>query len=106
RDVPPNMYRENEPKVKQLLRVRGSDGQTVGIMQFIPWQDGGVVRWRGLLPITVFIPILIPGDTTVINSGTEQFSGVLKVTASDFEKWPDLLAKNSNMTAVFDTVSS
>lgn len=101
--VLPKMYQENISELPLSMTVSDKNGKVIGVMQFIPWQSGAIVRWRSRIPLPEVLNLLVPKPkrfkveaVAVSHSGT-QLSGVLSITERDFLKWPGILAKKTNM---------
>jgi hypothetical protein len=106
---PPEMNIENEPEAPFSMRVDDENGEQLGLMQFIPWQDGSVIRWYGKMPLQALLLLLLPTrKVTIINQPDSPFqlSSLLNVTAEAFRTWPEILAKNSNMIGTLIEVNS
>jgi hypothetical protein len=64
------------------FRALTPDGEELARVQYLPWQDGGVVRLSGKLPIEAF---LVYGGKEALSQpyvrfGGEQYSGVLPIS--------------------------
>ena len=94
--VPPEMYENPEQPIS--MRVDDSTGNQIGIMHFIPWQDGAAIRWYGGVPLAVLLKTILSKEAKVIVHSGAQLSSVLNITEEDFRKWPEILSKRSNMT--------
>jgi len=83
------------------VRIEDSGGELLSTVQFIPWQDGGVVLMRGKLPlesILVFLgkEALSKGGITKLVPGF-QLSYVLPIKQADFIEALTRLSRQSNM---------
>lgn len=106
--VPKETYLQNQPKPPLSMSVYDDKGNQIGRMQYIPWQDGAVVRWYSPIPLEGILPLFLskPEGIVVRQPGTDaQLSSLLRITQSDFRGWAELLAKKSNMKAVIDETS-
>jgi len=84
------------------MEVFDEKGNQIGLMQYIPWQDGAVLRWYSPIPFEGILPLVlqIPGDIVVKQPSSDaQLSSVLKISRTEFRKWPERLTSKSNMTA-------
>lgn len=89
RQLLPVEIAEKELKLPSAIRIDDTNGKQLGYMQFYPWADGGVVKYRGDIPFEALL-VLAEGmkATHVFNYGGFQFSGVLPITETDFRNWP------------------
>jgi hypothetical protein len=74
-----------------------ADGQELGLVRYLAWQDGGVVRVTGKLPIEsvlVFAGKQALSEPVVRLSG-EQFSGVIPLTRQGFVHMAQRMARQS-----------
>ena len=94
--VPPEMYKNPKPPIS--MRVDDSSGRQIGIMEFIPWQDGSVIRSYGAIPQELILSIIFKKEVKVIEHSGAQLSLVLKITEEDFRKWPEILSERTLMT--------
>lgn len=100
--VPEERYIENNPKPPLSMSVHDDKGNQIGVMQYIPWQDGAIIRWYSPIPLQGILPLLLPRPEGIVvrQPGSDaQLSSLLRVTQSDFRSWPELLTKKSNMKA-------
>jgi hypothetical protein len=84
------------------IRIKDRGGELLSTVEFIPWQDGGVVLMRGKLPlesILVFLgkEALSSGGITKLAPGF-QLSYVLPIKHADFIEALTRLSRQSNMT--------
>jgi len=93
--VPPKMYKNPEPPIS--IRFDDSTGNKIGVMDFIPWQDGAAIRLYGELPLELLLQIILSKGVKVIKRSGAQFSSILYITEEDFRKWPKILSKKSNV---------
>lgn len=94
--VPPEMYKNPKPPIS--MKVDDSTSKQIGIMQFIPWQDGSVIRSYGAMPLGFILSIIFKKEVKVIEHSGAQLSLVLKITEEDFRKWPEILSERTLMT--------
>jgi hypothetical protein len=84
------------------MEVFDDKGNKIGVMQYIPWHDGAVLRWYSPIPLEGILPLLLQkqeGSAVKQPSSDAQLSYVLKISRNDFRKWPAILTSKSNMTA-------
>lgn len=105
--VPSEMYSRNNPKPPLSMKLLDRNNNQIGLMEFIPWQDGSVIRLYGPIPLAELLAGLLPEKGgIVIPSPDSQLSSVLKVSEEDFRKWPEILANNSNIKGVLEESSA
>ena len=103
--VPTELYNINNPKPSLMIKVSDKNNKQIGIMQYIPWQDGSVIRWYGSVPLFEFLTILLPktdGISVLQYNSSVQLSSVLSINEEEFRKWPEKLEKNSNLRVTFE----
>lgn len=91
------------------MNVYDDKGNQIGLMQYIPWQDGAVVRWYSPIPLHGILSLLLskPERIVIRQLGSDaQLSSLLRITQSDFRSWAELLAKKSNMKGVIVETSA
>lgn len=99
--VPEEMHIQNQATPPLSMEVFDEKGNQIGLMQYIPWQDGAVLRWYSPIPLEGILPLIlqIPGDIVVKQPSSDaQLSSVLKISRTEFRKWPARLTSKSNMT--------
>jgi hypothetical protein len=65
--------------------------ETFGLLQYIPWQDGAIVRFLGPVPLQLFLGFLRPKDKIMVvahPSDKSQMSSVLDLSEQEFREWP------------------
>ena len=82
------------------LRVEDGSGEVLATIQFLPWQDGGVILLRGKLPLDGLLIFL--GREKLQRSGVvklehAQISYVLPITQADFRDFLQRFQRQSNM---------
>jgi hypothetical protein len=83
-------------------------GGHLGTLQFLPWQDGGVVLSTGKLPLEGLLVFLGKNALQrggVVKRGDRQLSYVLSITQADFAGMLDRLQKQSNLILRNDPTS-
>lgn len=98
--VPEEMYigRHIPPTPYQIV---APDGEKLGAVQFVPWQDGGVIILKGILPLESLL--LMAGELaacgrTVSVPPETQISCVLPISESMFIEMLNRFQRQSNMT--------
>jgi hypothetical protein len=83
-------------------------GGHLASLQFLPWQDGGVVLTAGKLPLEGLLVFLGKNALKrggVVKRGDRQLSYVLPITRADFGRMLDRLQKQSNLILRNDPAS-
>lgn len=82
-----------------LLRIEDQHGALLSHLQFIPWQDGAVVRLNGKLPLEGLLVFLgsVAAKGMIIKRPDGQYAGVLPITENDFRQMVERIQKQSNM---------
>ena len=86
------------------LRIEDPQGNLLSTIQFLPWQDGGVVMLRGKLPLEGLLVFL--GKEALkgkITRGDLQLSYVLPITQADFNMLLSRIQTQSNLKVRNDT---
>jgi hypothetical protein len=99
-EPPEKTHHETNP----IIRIRDkASKEELASLTYIPWQDGGVIRKRGKLPLLAFLVWFTKGEPprTMKVEDTE-LSMVMKVTRPEFEKWPATIERQSNMAATLE----
>jgi len=99
--VPPEMY--TNPTAQLSMIVHDATGAQIGILDFIPWQDGAALRWYGRIPLEELIlhfPHRDLKDIKIIEHSGAQYSSVLDISADVFRSWPKNLSSSSLLKAV------
>jgi hypothetical protein len=84
---------------RPLLRIEDQHGTLLSHLQFIPWQDGAVVRLHGKLPLEGLLVFLgsVAAKGMIIKRPDGQYAGVLPITENDFRQMVERIQKQSNM---------
>jgi hypothetical protein len=96
--VPPQFYNDRYFPPPPL-RLEDPQGDLLSTIQFLPWQDGGVVLLRGKLPLEGLLVFL--GKEALkgkITRGDLQISYVLPIAAQDFTMLLQRIRMQSNLT--------
>jgi hypothetical protein len=80
--------------------VQDKKGETLAALQFLKWQDGGVILLRGKLPLEGFIVFL--GGAALQKAGTIrreglQLSHVLPISERNFAEMLQRIQQQTNM---------
>jgi Domain of unknown function (DUF6602) len=79
------------------FRVEDDGGNELARVQYLPWQDGGVVRVIGKMPIEMFL--VFAGKEAVsqpvVRLNGEQYSGVIPLSRSQFVEMAERTARQS-----------
>jgi len=79
------------------FRVEDGDGNELARVQYLPWQDGGVVRVIGKLPIEAFL--VFAGreamSQPIIRWEGQQYSGVIPLSRAQFIEMANRTARQS-----------
>ncbi len=81
------------------VMIADDQGKVLCGVQFLPWQDGGVILLRGKLPLEALLLFLGKGPVKqrIIKHSDVQLSNVLAITHEDFVKWLGTIQQRSNM---------
>jgi len=99
-ETPPTTTSERNP----IIRVRHrTTKEELATLTYVPWQDGGVIRKKGKIPLLALLVWFTKGEPprTMQVEDTE-LSMVMKVTRPEFEKWPVTIERQSDMTATLE----
>jgi hypothetical protein len=91
-------------KQDPIIRIRDkASKKELATLTYIPWQDGGVIRKKGEIPLIALLVWFTKGEPprTMQVEDTE-LSMVMKVTRPEFEKWPATIERQSNMLATLE----
>jgi hypothetical protein len=77
--------------------------EELATLTFVPWQDGGVIRKKGKIPLSALLMLVVRERPITLPVEDTELSMVLKVTRPEFEKWPAVIQKQSDMTAELET---
>jgi len=91
-------------KQNPIIRIRDKvSKEELASMTYIPWQDGGVIRKKGKIPLIGLLVWFTKGEPPrTMQVEDAELSMVLKVTRPEFEKWPATIERQSNMTATLE----
>jgi hypothetical protein len=99
RPVPPE-YMQGRMLPQLPFLVQDKKGETLAALQFLKWQDGGVILLRGKLPLEGFIVFL--GGAALQKAGTIrreglQLSHVLPISERNFAEMLQRIQQQTNM---------
>lgn len=99
RPVPPEHVQGRMLPQRPFL-VQNKKGETLATLQFLAWQDGGVILLRGKLPLDGFIIFL--GGAVLKKAGTIkreglQISHVLPIPEQNFQEMLQRIQRQTNM---------
>ena len=91
-------------KQNPIIRIRDKvSKEELATMTYIPWQDGGVIRKKGKIPLIGLLVWFTKGEPPrTMQVEDAELSMVMKVTRPEFEKWPATIERQSNMTATLE----
>jgi len=98
--VPRHVYQDRYVPAPPL-RIENRQGNLLATIQFVPWQDGGVIVLRGKLPLLGLLPFL--GRQELLKAGAVnrpsdlQISYVLPISPADFSDMLKRFQSQSNM---------
>lgn len=87
-----------------VIRVRHkATKEELATLTYVPWQDGGVIRKQGKIPLLALLVWFTKGEPPrTVQVGDTELSMVMKVTRPEFEKWPVTIERQSDMTATLE----
>jgi hypothetical protein len=86
-----------------LIRIRDrASKEELATLTYIPWQDGGVIRKKGKIPLALLLVWFSKGPPMTLTVDDSELSMVMKVTRPEFEKWPSVIERQSNFTATLE----
>ena len=91
-------------KQNPIIRIRDKvSKEELATMTYIPWQDGGVIRKKGKIPLIGLLVWFTKGEPPrTMQVEDAELSMVMKVTRPEFEKWPATIERQSNITATLE----
>ena len=87
--------------------IEDDRGHALAAVQFLPWQDGSVIRTSGQLPLQMLLVFLAPEaiETSVVQRPNGQLSYVIPLTEVDFRRGLARFQRRSNMVVRPDETS-
>lgn len=105
--VPRQFY--NDRYIPPLpMRIEDQQGNLLSTLQFLPWQDGGTILLKGILPLEGLLIFLDLGKEALQQAGVVkrppdiQISYVLPITQADFNAMLTRIQRQSNMVVRSD----
>lgn len=79
--------------------IENGQGGVLGKVQFLPWQNGGVILLRGELPLEMLLAFLGPvaSKSGIVRRPGVQISYALPITEADFRSMLERFDRQSNM---------
>lgn len=66
------------------FRIEDDRGMLLSHIQFLPWQDGAIIRVIGKLPLDIFLLFLGKPDAITVNRDGSKLSSILPISEHDF----------------------
>jgi len=106
--VPRQFYNDRYLPPRPFL-IEDQQGNLLATLQFVPWQDGGVVLLRGNFPLTPLLiylgkDVLAKGEVVSLPGG--QISNVLPMTQEDFHQMLQCVQRQSGLVVKLDPAKS
>ncbi len=98
--VPDEMLSERAPGLRHLpFRIEDRHGKLLSHIQYIPWQEGGVIRVIGKLPLEIFLVYLGPvmKNSQKLPKRDGEMSSVLPIVQTQFLEMLGKFQRQSNM---------
>jgi hypothetical protein len=102
--VPRELYNDRYLPPRPF-RIEDRKGNLLGALQFVPWQDGGVLILKGQIPLQRLIAMLGRGDlrnARVSRIDERQISNVLPISQADFGELLGRIQRQSNVVVRTD----
>lgn len=102
--VPRQFYNDRYIPQRPLL-IEDQQGSLLSTIQFLPWQDGGVILLKGKLPLDgllLFIGKKALERGGVVKYRDSQISYVLPITQADFTQFLHRIQRQTNMVVKLD----
>jgi hypothetical protein len=91
---------EQHPIIRIMHKASKEEMAT---LTYVPWQDGGVIRKKGKIPLIALLMWFTKGEPPrAMQVEDAELSMVMKVTRPEFEKWPATIERQSDMTATLE----
>jgi hypothetical protein len=104
----PKEFHEDRYLSPRPVHIEDRQGGRLATLQFLPWQDGGVVLLMGKLPLEgllVFLGKKALERGGIVRRGDRQLSYALPITRADFGEMLNRIQKQSNMIVRADPTS-
>lgn len=102
--VPRQFYNDRYIPPRPFL-IEDKEGNLLSTVQFLPWQDGGVVLLKGKLPLDGLLMFLgkdVVERGGIVKPADLQISYVLPITQADFLQMLKSIQRQSNMVVRLD----
>ena len=102
--VPRQFYNDRYIPPRPFL-IEDQQGNLLSTIQFLPWQDGGVILLKGKLPLDgllIFLGKKALGRGGIVKRDDGQISYVLPITQADFMQMLQRIQRQSNMVVKLD----
>lgn len=103
--VPRQFYNDRYIPPRPFL-IEDQQGNLLSTLQFLPWQDGGVVLLKGKLPLDGLLIFLGKNALErggIVKRADSQISYVLPITQADLMQMLQKIQKQSNMVVKLDS---
>lgn len=96
--VPPEMYNERYI-APPPLRIEAHGGEVLGTVDYIPWQDGGVIRMQGRFPLEALLVFLgpMPKKVASVKRPNAELSLVVPISEDGFDDLLRTFQRQSNL---------
>jgi hypothetical protein len=96
--VPAEMYRERYI-APPPLRIEADGGEVLGEVEYIPWQDGGVIRMQGKFPLDAMLVFLgpMPKKVASLKRPNAELSLVQPISEDGFRQLLGAFQRQSNL---------
>jgi len=102
--VPRQFYNDRYISPRPFL-IEDQQGNLLSTLQFLPWQDGGVILLKGKLPLKellIFLGKKALEQGGIVKRDDGQISYVLPITQADFVQMVQRIQRQSNMVVRLD----
>jgi hypothetical protein len=102
---PDYITEDRKPIVRLAIDVFQPKGaRRIAVLQFLPWQDGSVIRFFGAEPIArgLSATVGMARDTLLVVDPAVPnmwLTTITRISEADFKRWPKLIEKKSNFRA-------
>ena len=101
RPVPEEHYVTSKFFAPLPIRIEDNRGNLLSHLQFLPWQDGGIIRVIGKLPLEPFLVFIGRSDAIkdaiTVNRKESKLSSILPISEDDFRTMLGRIRAQSNM---------
>lgn len=88
--------------IELITKPKKQISHKIGVLQYLNWQDGCVIRFFGNINLVDILQRLIPKERVTVIMNKEngyQISCVLNINVSEFKKWPEMINRNTKFKA-------